>query len=218
MLVDDHALLRDALKIIIMRNPRFEVVAEAGNVREALKIAQKRKPDILLVDISLPDRSGIQFVREVRRFLPKARIMIVSMHTKMDFIAEAFQVGALGYVIKESASDTLLEGLAAIAKGDKYLDTNISSEVIKKLMVQPTAESRIVSSSYKTLTNREQEVMRMLAEGVKGNDIAKKFCISPRTVANHRASIMKKLDIHDSFGFYRYATKLGLIDVDLLKS
>lgn len=218
LIIDDHTLFREGLKAIIGRDSKFKVVGQAGNGREGLRMAKKLKPDVVLVDISLPDRSGIQLTREIRNLLPESQIIIVTMHSKIDCIAEAFQAGAKGYVVKESASERLLQGLEAVVKGDYFLDSSVSHEVVKKLMKFPLRETRITDAAYGTLTPREQEIMRLLAEGLSIKEVAAKLFISPKTVENHRASIMKKLDLHSSLELFRFAAKIGLLDVDLWKA
>ncbi len=217
LIIDDHTLFREGLKTIIGRDSRFKVVGEAGNGREGLRLAKKLKPDVVLVDISLPDRSGIQLTSEIRTLLPESQIIIVSMHSRINCIAEAFQAGAKGYVVKESTSDRLLQGLEAVVKGEYFLDSSVSREVVNELMKFPLKEARITDAAYGTLTPREQEVMRLLAEGLSTKEVAEKLFISPKTVENHRASIMKKLDLHSSLELFRFAAKIGLLDVDLWK-
>jgi DNA-binding NarL/FixJ family response regulator len=217
LIIDDHTLFREGLKAIIARDSRFKVVGEAGNGREGLRMAKKLKPDVVLVDISLPDRTGIQLTSEIRTLLPESHIMIVSMHSKIDCIAEAFQAGAKGYVVKESAGERLLQGLEAVGKGEYFLDSSVSHEVVKKLMKFPLKEAKITDAAYGNLTPREQEVMRFLADGLSTKEVAEKLFISPKTVENHRTSIMRKLDLHSSLELFRFATKIGLIDVDLWK-
>lgn len=217
LIVDDHPLFREGLKLLISRNPKFEVVAEAGNEREGLQMSKRLKPDLAIVDISLPDKSGIDLTRSIRSLLPGTRVMIVSMHSKIDYITEAFQAGASGYVVKESATDRLVQGLEAVSKGEYFLDTSLSHKVVKKLMQFPEKEAKITDARYETLTRREQQVMRLLAEGLSAKEIAEKLFISPKTVENHRANIMNKLDLHSNMELVRYAVKLGLIDVDLWK-
>ncbi|MDD2388805.1 MAG: response regulator transcription factor [Desulfobacterales bacterium] len=217
LIIDDHPLFREGLKAIIGRDENFEVVGEAKNGRYGLRLAKKYKPDLVVVDISLPDKNGIELTREIRKMLPRTRVMIVSMHSKIDYIAEAFQAGATGYVVKESASERLLQGLDAVMKDEYFLDSSVSHEVVGNLMNLPRREAKIINGAYGALTPREQEIMRYLAEGSSTKEVAEKLYISPKTVENHRANIMHKLGLHSSMELVRYAAKLGLIDVDLWK-
>jgi DNA-binding NarL/FixJ family response regulator len=217
LIIDDHPLFREGLKAIIEHDSKFEVVGEAGTGREGLRMVKKLKPDLVLVDISLPDQSGIELTREIRSLLSDTRVMIISMHSKIDYIAEAFQAGATGYVVKESASERLLHALEYVSRGEYFLDSSVSQEVVKKLMESPAREAKITNAAYGTLTPREQEVMRLLAEGLSSKQVAEKLFISPKTVENHRSNIMSKLGLHSTVELIRYAAKLGLIDVDLWK-
>jgi DNA-binding NarL/FixJ family response regulator len=217
IIIDDHPLFREGLKTIISRDDRFKVVGEAGSGHEGLEMTKRLKPNLVIVDISLPDQSGIQLTRELRQLLSETKILIVSMHSKIDYIAEAFQAGATGYVVKESASERLLQGLKSVAKGDYYLDSSVSHAVVENLMKSPLKAAKITDADYATLTPREQEVMRFLAEGLSSKAVAEKLFISPKTVENHRANIMNKLGLHSTIELVRYAAKLGLIDVDLWK-
>lgn len=217
LIVDDHPLFREGLKSIITRNSGFEVIGEAGSGRKALLLAKKLKPDLVLMDISLPDRSGIDVTRDLRSLLSETRVIIISMHSKIDRITEAFRVGATGYIVKESAADRLIQGLEAVSRSEYFLDTSLSHKVVEQLMQFPEKEAKITNASYERLTLREQQVMRLLAEGLSTKEIAEKLFISPKTVENHRANIMSKLDLHRTMELVRYAARLGLIDVDLWK-
>lgn len=217
LIIEDHPLFREGLKTIVERETRFKIVGEAGNGHDGFQMAKKVKPDIVIMDISLPDQSGIQLTRDIRSHLSDTRVIIVSMHSKIDYITEAFQAGATGYVAKESASERLVQGLETVADGEYFLDTSISHAVVENLLKVPIKEARVADESYGTLTPREQEVMRLLAEGLSSKDVAEKLFISPKTVENHRANIMKKLGLHSTIELIRYAAKLGLIDVDLWK-
>lgn len=217
LIVDDHPLFREGLKAIINRDGNFEVTTEAGNARDALLMAKKLQPDLVLMDISLPDQNGIRLTREIRELLPHTRILIVSVHSKTEYIAEAFQSGATGYVVKESAAERLLDALHSVSRGDYYLDSSVSAQVVKKLMASPARQAKVTDASYESLTEREQEVMRLLAEGFSARQVAEKLFISPKTVENHRSRIMNKLGVHSIHDLVRYAARLGLIDVDLWK-
>ena len=217
LIIDDHPLFREGIKTIISRDARFEVVDEAGTIKEGLDKVCQFKPDVALVDISLPDGTGMELARKIRHQSQKTKIMILSMHSKIDYIVEAFQAGATGYVVKESAAERLAQGLESVAAGEYYLDSSISQEVIAKLMKSPVKEAKVSDSGYGKLSSREQEIMRLLAEGVSKVEIADQLCISVKTVENHRTNIMRKLDIHNAMELVRYAARLGLIDVDLWK-
>ncbi len=217
LIVDDHPLFREGLKSLIARSSKFEVVGEGGTGREALRLAKKLKPDLVVMDISLPDRSGLDVTRDLRNLLSETRIIIVSMHSKIDHITEAFRAGATGYVVKESAADRLLQGLDIVSKGEYFLDSSLSPEVVYKLMESPENKTKINDARYDSLTPREQQVMRLLAEGLSAKGIAERLFISPKTVENHRANIMNKLDLHSAMELVRYSARLGLIDVDLWK-
>ena len=217
LIIDDHPLFREGLKSIIAGDRHFAVEGEAGDSRSGLAMAKKIKPDVARVDISLPDESGMQLTRRIREALPDTRVMIISMHSKIDYIVEAFQSGATGYVVKESAAGRLVQGLHAVIQGEYFLDSSISHEVVERLMKSPVREARVSDTDYGRLTPREQEIMRMLAEGLPKSEIADRLCISIKTVENHRSNIMKKLDLHSAMDLVRYAAKLGLIDIDLWK-
>ena len=217
IIIDDHPLFREGLKAIIGRDNRFTVVGEAGNGRDGLEMAKQLKPDFVLVDISLPDKSGIELMREIQACQSESQVVVVSMHSKIDYITEAFRVGAKGYIIKESATDRLLQGLEIVGRGEYFLDCSLSHRVLQKLLESPIEEAKITDVAYGTLTSREQEVLRLLAEGLSTKEISDKLFISPKTVENHRANIMKKLDLHSIFGLVRFAARIGLIDIDLWK-
>ncbi len=212
VIVDDHPMFRIGLKSILARDETYEVVGEAGTAVEALKLAKKQVPDYMIIDISLPDKNGIELTREVLRLLPDCKVLIVSMHTKIFYVTEALRMGALGYLVKESTSETLLKGLDAVSKGRRFVDPSLSKEIAEDL--GEAGESNMVDIAYKRLTKREQEIMRLVAEGFTTKEIAERLFISIKTVDNHRANIMNKLGIHRTVELIRYAARIGLIDLD----
>ena len=217
LIVDDHPLLREGLRAIIASDNGFMVVGEAGNANDGYQLAKQLLPDIAVVDISLPDQSGIHLTRKIRETTPNTRVLIVSMHTSIDYITEALQAGAIGYIVKESATGKLMQGLHAVARGDYFLDSSMSQELVERLMKPPEEDSPVDGSGYDRLTSREQEIMRMLAEGLSKAQIAERLSISIKTVENHRSNIMKKLELSSAMDLVRYAAKLGLIDIDMWK-
>lgn len=211
IIIDDHSLFRESLQQSIEQFPDFEVVGTAGDAREGEEIAMQLKPDLAVIDLSLPDRSGIQLTRILKTILPELRVVIVSMHSKIHYILSSLQAGALGYIVKESVTKTLFDCLQSTLKGEYYLDAALSGEIATKLL-DVSAQQVDNNSTYGSLSPREQQVMRLLAQGEAAKEIAETLSISPKTVANHRANIMAKLDIHNSAGLVRYAARLGLLE------
>ncbi len=217
LIVDDHPLVREGLNSILKPAAGYEVVGQAANARDAISMVKSHGPDLVLLDLSLPDKSGLDLSSEIRAISPSTRIMIVSMHSKVDYIVKAFQAGATGYMTKESATESLLVGIDRVLNGEYFMDGSVSHRVVEKLINTPDKEMKITDAAYETLTPREQEVMVLLAEGNSAKDAAAKLFISPKTVENHRANIMNKLGLHSSLELVRYAARLGLVDIDLWK-
>ncbi|WP_031387347.1 response regulator [Desulfonatronum thiodismutans] len=217
LIVDDHPLYREGLKAIINRSPIFEVVGEAGDGKAGLQQAKELRPDLALVDISMPEKGGIDLVQDLKSLRPETRILVVSMHSRIDYITKAFQAGALGYMVKESAGDGLLKAMEAVANEEFFLDSSLSREVILKISKIPDAQTVVINGDYGSLTSREQEILRLLAEGQTAKEIANRLAISPKTVENHRVNIMRKLELRRPIDLIRYAVRIGLIDVDQWK-
>ena len=217
LIVDDHPLFREGLKTIISRDNTFVVTGEAASAREALQLARKLKPDITLIDISLPDKSGIELIREILKLAPKTIIMVVSMHSKIYYIKEAIQAGARGYVIKDSATDILLQALNAVSKGQYFLDSSLSEELAGQLLHSLEQDKNVIDSKYGALTSRQQEIIRFLAQGLTAKQISDRLNLSPKTVENHRHNILHKLHLHNTVELTQYAAKIGLIEMDFLK-
>ena len=217
VIVEDHPLFREGLKAIVAGEKTLLLLGEAGTLQEGFQKVKALRPDVAIVDLSLPDGSGIDLIRDIRKELSGTRILVLTMHSKTSYIVKALEAGALGYISKESASETLISGLRAVARGDYFLDSRISHSVVARLIGDPAGRKKSKSNAYDTLTQREQEIMVLLSEGKSTGDIAEKLFISRKTVENHRSNIMNKLNVHTTLDLVRYAARLGLIDLDLWK-
>ena len=214
LIIDDHPMFRDGVKTIVRSNPADEVAAEAGTCAEGLALTRSIQPDIVIVDISLPDGNGIDLARSILTYAPGARVLMLSMHSKVDFVVTAFQAGVSAYLAKDSSRDQLLQALDAIVAGKQYLDGSLSPRVVSELLTRPGAETPMADASYGTLSRREQQVLRLLAEGLTPAAIAERLFISRKTVENHRTNLLHKLGIKNPVGLVRYAARMGLIDLD----
>ena len=213
VIVDDHPLYLEGLKSIINADPEFEITAEAGTAQECLSAINELRPDIITVDVRLPDRNGISLVREIRKKYPNIRMIVVSMIDKVDCMRDAFQAGAAGYVTKESAGEELLSALRSVSTGDFFLEGPVAPDQLEKALGSPMCESVASDRRYDKLSPREQQIMLMLVEGMSNKDIADQLFISRKTVENHRAHIFEKLEMSNTVELVRYAAKLGLIDL-----
>jgi DNA-binding NarL/FixJ family response regulator len=213
LIVDDHPFFREGLKSLLARHPGFEVVGEADTGEMAFRKAKELNPDLVLMDISLPDGSGLDVTHAIRTSLPETQVVILSMHSKVDFISKAFRAGAKGYVVKESATERVVECLEAVSRGQHFMDPSLHHKVVDDVMKSREREAKMTDVGYNALTPREQEVMRLLAQGLSTKEISDKLFISRKTVDNHRSNVMRKLDLHTTVELVRYAAKFGLIDV-----
>ncbi|NLW81823.1 MAG: response regulator transcription factor [Desulfovibrionales bacterium] len=214
LIVDDHPLYRDGLKARLAGRSDFNVAGEAGSCADGLRQAKELEPDLAIVDISLPDGSGIELTRELRTIFAGISILIVSMHAKLDFIAASFQAGASGYMSKETGGEGILQAISTVLAGGQYLDGSLSPSVLRRLNDISERKAKRLDASYGTLSLREQQIMRLLAEGLTPEEIAGKLFVSRKTVLNHRYSIMTKLGIKSPMAFVRHAARLGLIDIE----
>jgi DNA-binding NarL/FixJ family response regulator len=209
LIVDDHTLFREGLRIILDQRPDMKVVGEARDGIEAMKMVRALKPDIVLLDITMPKLDGIDTLNKIREISPKTRVIVLTMHAGEQYVQEALFNEACGYVLKDSATEELLSAILAVAKGKAYLSPSISSSVISQYR-----EAQALSPQYMQkgrLSQREKQILRMISKELTTKEISEALNISNRTVENHRGNIMKKLDVHTKVGLVKYAIQTGLV-------
>jgi len=210
LLADDHAVVRAGLRQLLSNQPDMEVVGEATDGVDAVEKAKSLRPDVTLLDIAMPHLSGLDAVRLIKEAVPQTQIVVLSMHQKEAYVHQAFASGALGYVLKASPSSDVLEAIRAVHRGEYFLSSKIKADVIGAYL-QSRKEKPMVRG-YDLLSEREQQVFRLIVEGNSTNAIADILCVSPKTVEKHRANVSRKLGIHDLVGMVKYAVKIGIVD------
>ena len=204
LLADDHAVLRQGLRVLLEREG-FEVVGEASDGREAVKLCEKFRPDVALLDVTMPLLNGIDAAREISKANPATRLILLTMHTEDHLVLESLRAGVRGYVLKTRAADELIQAIRAVCKGEMYLTQSISRTIVQAFLAKDTLPDS-------PLTDRERQVLQLVAEGKTTKEIASLLGISVKTAESHRSNIMEKLNIHDTAGLVRYAIRSGLIE------
>lgn len=207
LLVDDHTLVRQGLRALIEKHGQYEVVGEAENGRDALEKAVHFNPDIVVMDIFMPDLNGVEATERLRKELPEVKILILSMQSDAEFLHKVMARGASGYVLKENATDELLKALETVSKGKTYISESFSENVVENF---ENKKSRPRGDAGELLTSREREILQLIAEGKANKEIAAHLKISFKTVDTHRMHIMEKLDIHNTADLVRYALRAGI--------
>jgi len=209
VIAEDHTILREGLRALISSQEDLEVVGEAGDGREAVRQVEGLTPDLILMDLSMPKMNGVEAIREIRKRIPQTRILALTVHKTEEFILEVLQAGADGYIPKDASSNELMMAIRSVLVGERYLCPSVSRVVIEGyLESRRTPES---STPWETLTKREREILKLIAEGHKNKEIADYLCISVKTVEKHRANLMKKLDLHSAAALTAYAMERGLV-------
>jgi two-component system, NarL family, response regulator NreC len=209
MLADDHTIVRQGIRKILEERADWEVVAEAGDGREAVRQALELKPDIALVDIGMPLLNGIEVTAQVSRRAPSVKVVILSMHPNEAYISRAVQAGAKGYLLKDSADVDLIRALTVVSQGKSFF-----SPAVAKVMLDDHVRllaARGIVDRFESLSEREREIFQLIAEGRANKEIAEILFVSPNTIETHRAHIMEKLDVHSGVELVLYAVRKGLI-------
>ena len=210
LLADDHALVRAGIRALLSTIEGVEVIAEAGDGREALRLIEELKPDIVLLDVTMPGLSGLEVLEESKKQFPDLRVIILTVHDAGEYAMQALRAGAAGYLPKSAAANELQVAIKIVSRGETY----VSGEVSRKTLLEFSKGATEHTHSLARLTPRQREILTLIAEGHSTKDIGLSLNISVKTVESHRAQLMERLDIHDVAGLVRYAIKMGLVKVE----
>jgi DNA-binding NarL/FixJ family response regulator len=209
LLADDHTILRQGLRRLLEEQPDWNVVAEAGDGREAVRQAEHHQPDIAIVDVAMPLLNGIETTRQIVKKSPRTRVIVLSMHADDAYVVQIMQAGATGYLLKDSAEVDLIQAVTAAARGQSFFSPAIARVMLDDYVRQLAEKG--VTDRYESLSAREREIFQLIAEGKANKEIAALLSISPSTVETHRARIMEKLDLHSAAEIVLYAVRRGVI-------
>lgn len=209
MLVDDHAVVRAGLRMMLESEEEFDICSEASTASEAILNTAQDKPDVILMDIGLPDMTGIDATREIKRVFPEIPVVALTIHEDEEYFFKMLDAGASGYVPKRAAPEELLSAIRAAYSGEVYLYPSLAKLLVRDFLSQ---QQESAANTLNGLTAREEEVLALLAEGESNTEIAEKLTISPKTVARHRENIMNKLNLHSRTDLVKFAIRKGIIE------
>ncbi|MBL1177024.1 response regulator [Pantanalinema sp. GBBB05] len=207
LIVDNHALVRAGFRSLLQSINAIDVIAEAGDGREALRLVELHQPDIVLMDIAMPLMNGLEATAQITQDFPQVHVIILSMHANEEYVYQALRAGATGYVLKDSGTSELELAIQAIARGETYLSPTVSKYIVADYVRRTGSEA----NPLEQLTPRQREILQLIAEGKSTKEIADNLYISTKTVETHRVQLMERLDIHDVAGLVRYAIRKGLV-------
>lgn len=210
LLADDHTILRAGLRMMLNAQPDMEVIGEAQDGRQAINTTMTLQPDIVLMDITMPDMNGIEATKQIKRVAPEVKVLVLTMHENDEYVFQALRAGASGYILKEAADTELITALHVLRSGQFYLSPSAQSVIVGDYLQRVhTGEEK---DSYNNLTEREKEILKLVAEGYTNNQIAERLVISPKTVDTHRTHVMDKLNLHSRAELVKYAMRRGLLE------
>lgn len=212
LLVDDHAIVRAGLRMLLESQPDMEIVGECENGRDAIQRALQLKPDVILMDIAMPDMPGYEATRAIKQQLPNVTILALTMHESDEYFFEMLSAGASGYVPKKAAPTELVNAIRVVHEGGVYLYPSLAKTLVKDYLTR--AEQGDEQNAFDGLTEREREVLTLIADGLSNQEVADKLVISVKTVERHRANILAKLGLHSRTELVKYAIRKGLIQVE----
>jgi len=210
VIAEDYTILREGLRALVSSDPDFQVVGEAEDGQSAMRCVQALKPDLALMDLSMPRMSGLDAISEIKRRRPETRIVVLTVHRAEEYVIEALRAGADGYVLKDASHKELMVAIKSVLKGRRYISPGISEKLIEAYLEAKGPGN--VRSPWDILSSRERQVLKLIGEGYKNREIAQYLCISPKTVEKHRSNLMKKLDLHSASKLTAYAAAQGLIE------
>ena len=212
LLADDHTIVRQGVRMCLEAMGDISVVAEAADGQEAVQLASQLRPDVAVVDLTMPRLNGVDAIRQIRRDLPSVEVVVLSVHDSEAYVVQALRAGAAGYVLKRNAATELAAAIRAAHEGQAYLHPSIARRVIDDYLSRIHASEDAVTEPHERLTPREREVLQLSAEGHSTRAIAGLLCLSTKTVEHHRASVMAKLGLHGQTELVKYAIRAGLVE------
>jgi DNA-binding NarL/FixJ family response regulator len=211
LLAEDHTIVREGLVSMLEDEPDVRVVGQAGDGQMAVTLAEQLQPNVVVMDITMPVLNGLEATRQIKRYFPQTQVVILTVHTTEEYIYQILQAGASGYVVKQAALDELVMAIRAAHSGQIFLSPTVSSFVVQEYIEHASANQ--LETEYDLLTEREREVLQLVAEGYSTREIAERLVISVKTVESHRANLMNKLNIHNIAGLTKYAIGKGLVSL-----
>ena len=213
LFADDHAIVREGLRLLFKSDSQFLIVGEAADGTEALELIAKHKPDVAVLDISMPKLNGIEATKIIKDKYPGTKILILTIHENEEYIQQMILAGADGYVVKNAEKKEIFEGVRAVAHNETFFSPSVSKVLLEGLIKRTRKKEEVETDNYNKLTKREIEILCLIAEGLTSKKISEKLFLSISTVNSHRMNMMKKLNIHDTASLVKYAIQKNLIEI-----